>query len=240
MRHLRWLCVIADISVRPLSAWKAAETEQRVGGYTDTPMMSTRSAIRSKIMLRGKWRAFAEEELEFLVELIALIRVVTQTWARLHHRNELVDQVRVQDRAAVSEEDLDDLIVGLGFAVQRAAGEDVVRIADIDHHRHSGDGLTFESVRISASVPTLVVRHDDVADVPEAIEVTHEICTVLGVTPDQIHLLIGQSTGLVQDRVGHAELAVVMEEARYPAESNAVLVEVQVLGEGAHVAAHCG
>ena len=88
----------------------------------------------------------------------------------------------------------------------------VVGVADEDDARLDRDLLTREAVRVAAAVPVLVAVADDLADLLQPLDRGEDARAQLGVEPDDLPLLVGERARLGEDRLGHADLADVVEE----------------------------
>ena len=88
----------------------------------------------------------------------------------------------------------------------------VERVGDMDDPRAERDLLALQTVGVAGAVEALVMVADCRNGVSEEAEPVDNPCTLVGVTPHQLPLLLGQARRLQQDRVRDRELADVVEE----------------------------
>jgi hypothetical protein len=96
-------------------------------------------------------------------------------------------------------------------AVWAVGRQRVERVGDREHARGERDLLAREAVGVAAAVPALVVVADDQRRLVEEVDVAQDRGADLGVAGDAAELVARQRRRLEQDRVGHADLADVVQ-----------------------------
>ena len=124
------------------------------------------------------------------------------------------DHARVELRPGAAVDLLARGREGGGRPVRAVGGQRVERVGDREHARGERDRVAREAVRVARAVPALVVVADDELALAEEVDVAQDLRADHGVAAHQRVLLLGQRAGLEQDRVGHGDLAdVVQQEA---------------------------
>ena len=101
-----------------------------------------------------------------------------------------------------------------GLAVRAVRRQRVERVGDGEDPRRDRDRVAGQPVGIAGAVPALVVMADDVARRAEELDVAHDLPAGHGVLLHDQPLGGRQRAGLEEDRVGHGDLAgVVQDEA---------------------------
>ena len=122
------------------------------------------------------------------------------------------------------------------LAVGAVGGHRLERVGGEDDPRLEGDGVAGEAVRVAAAVEALVV-------VAHPVRLERHVGGLDDVEPEQrvaLHhlvLVVGEPAGLVEDRVGHADLADVVQQAGQPHARQAVALEAELGGDHARTAA---
>jgi len=103
------------------------------------------------------------------------------------------------------------------WRVDAVLGHRVERVDDGEDPRRDGDLEPAQPVRVAASVPALVMARDDVAhDRREERQRIDHLGAHERMRLDHGPLLLRQRPGLLEDVVGHPELADVVEDERVP------------------------
>src|SRR6187431_2891360 len=88
-------------------------------------------------------------------------------------------------------------------------------VVDVAHTENSGierDERALRPVGIAGAVEPLMVVADEVPDFVAEPEIDEDLVAPFGMQLDDSELLVGQGAGLLEDRVGHGQLADVMDE----------------------------
>src|SRR5436305_7068349 len=97
--------------------------------------------------------------------------------------------------------------------VDAVARHRLVSVADGENRGLDRNLFLAQAIRIAGPIRALVVAEDPAADIVE-LAARENPCTELRMPPHLRHLLVGERTGLAEDRVGDPDLADVVEDAR--------------------------
>jgi hypothetical protein len=109
-----------------------------------------------------------------------------------------------------------DLLAGLvegdGLAVGAVGGHGVEGVGDREHPRPGRDGVAGQTGRVALAVPALVVAADHLHGAAQRLDAGHHLDPEQRVGPHHLPLAGVQRTGLVEHRLGDADLADVVEQ----------------------------
>src|ERR671923_108248 len=122
------------------------------------------------------------------------------------------DDERAELRAGVGPDLRHRLDEPAGAAVRAIGGQRVERVRDEDDSRGERNRLAGEAVGVAAAVHSLVARPRDLEDDRREPDAAEDVLRDDGVAPHHLPFLVGQRAGLVEDRLGDADLADVVEQ----------------------------
>jgi hypothetical protein len=139
---------------------------------------------------------------------------VKRAWPspRPRRPDERGDDARVELRAGAAHELGDRVIVRHGRAVRAVRGHRVVGVAGEDDAAAERDLLAGEPVGVAGAVEALVLVADDARHAAHAGDGAQDALADDRVLAHDVPLLAGQRARLVQDPVGHPDLADVVQQ----------------------------
>ncbi len=125
---------------------------------------------------------------------------------------ERVDNVGMELRAAAARQLRACELDALRLLVRAAAHDDFEGIRGSDDVRLDRDRVAGELLGVAGAIEALVVRGDDRHEVAQGLDGREDGAADRRVRAHEHPLVGGERPGLIQDRVGHADLADVMEQ----------------------------
>ena len=157
--------------------------------------------------------------------------VVAGDVAAVEHAQQRGDRRRAELRAGVALELDPRLRLGQRAAVRPVGGHRVPGVADQADAARERDVLPREAVGIAAAVPALVLRPHGGREVGERADRVDDPRADRRVLAHHVPLGGGQAAGLAQDRVGHADLADVVQQRDLADRGGVVGVHPQLGGD---------
>src|SRR5919112_3397222 len=152
--------------------------------------------------------------------------------SRLQHLEKRVDDARIELRPG----DAAQLLLGLLRRDSRAVGplrrHRVVRVTGEQDPRAERDLLPGEAVGVPGAVPALVRGPHQRHRVGEEVDRRQDSLADQGMALDGRPLLVRERPGLVEDRLGHAQLADVVQCGRVAQSAQVRIVQPQAAGHG--------
>src|SRR6266545_2734456 len=155
---------------------------------------------------------------------------------RLRHREKRLGAALVELRAGAAGDLLARRLGGERAPEGAVVRHRVVRVGDREDARGDRDLLAAEAARVAAAVEPLLVREHHLGGALEEVDRAEDVIADLRVALHLAPLGVVELPGLQEDRVGHADLADVVEEGAAPEIRQLALLEADAARDGDRVA----
>ena len=150
-----------------------------------------------------------------------------------HVRLEQREKLRVKLTPHIAAHHVQCLLVRNGFLVAPLRRQGVVHVGDAENARRKRNLFGLESVRVSGTVPALMVRFHDRPHVPWEVDVGQHLHAPHRMLLDHGPFLDGEAAGFVQDLRRDHQLADVMQQRADAEPEERFLIQPRFRGEGA-------